>query len=123
MRLKLGVSLLLVCFASLVVAQVGSAHQAQAHRPVYVTELKIGNVLESKGVSYHGRHINIESALCSGLRYRGVRPNPYGLDRYWQFDCDLDAVNGHFYEARISTTTGPRRGYYYWHQLSIKLEF
>jgi hypothetical protein len=121
MRLKLGVSLLVVCVAGLVMAQVGSAHRAR--RPLYVTELRISNVIESKGVHYHGRHINIESALCGGLRYRGVRTNPYGLDRYWQFDCQLDGVNGHFYKARISTTTGPRRGYYYWHELSIKLEF
>ena len=122
MRLKLGVSFLAVCVASLVLAQVGSAHSA-ARRPVYVTELKISNVLESKGVYYRGRHINIENAACTGLRYKGVRTSAYGLDRYWQFDCDLDAVNSHIYEARMSTTTGPRHGYWYWHQLSTKLEF
>ena len=122
MRLKLGVSFLAVCVASLALAQVGSAHSA-ARRPFYVSELKISNVLESKGVYYRGRHINVESALCSGLRYKGVRTSQYGLDRYWQFDCQLDAVNGHFYKARLSTTTGPRHSYWYWHTLSIKLEF
>jgi hypothetical protein len=122
MRLKLGVSTLLVCVASLVMAQVGAAQQERV-RPYYVTELKIGNVLESKGVFYRGRHLNIENAACTGLRYKGVRTSEFGLDRFWWFDCDLDAVNSHIYTAKVKTTTGQRRGYWYWHVMSVKKEF
>jgi hypothetical protein len=123
MRRRPGVSLLLaVCVASLVTAEASSAAR-QGYRPYYVTELKIGNTIESHGVYVRGRHVNIENALCTGLRYKGVRTSAFGLDRFWQFDCDLEAVNGHFYTARVSTTTGKKPGYWYWHFLSMKVEF
>jgi len=114
-------SLLAVVVAALTLTVTGSAQSSYAH--AYVDELTLGHAIESRGVYYGAKHVNIENAACTGLRYLGVQTSAYGLDKFWRFQCDLDAVNNHIYTAQISTTTGPRAGYFYWHLLSIKKEF
>src|SRR5690348_14104986 len=87
---------------------VGSASAATAsQRPYYITEMKMSNTLESRGIFYNGRRLPVDSALCLGLRRFGVRTSTYGLDRYWHFKCDVNAANGHFYEASVKTLAKP----------------
>jgi hypothetical protein len=89
----------------------------------YIDELTVSNSLEAHGVYYGARHVAIDNASCLGLRRYGVHTSAYGLDKFHRFKCDLNGANNHFYTAQISTTTGPKRGYWYWHVLSVKRDF
>ena len=94
-----------------------------SYGPYYTDELSVSNSLEAHGVFYHYRHIAIDNASCLGLRRYGVKPDTYGLDKFHRFKCDLDSAGSHIYIAQVSTTTGPKAGYWYSHVLSITKEF
>lgn len=112
---------LCVIGAALIGAGAGVARMS--YGPYYIDELSVSNAIESHGVYYRNRHVAIDNASCLGLRRYGVQPDAYGLDKFHRFKCDLDSADSHFYSVEVSTTTGPRSGYWYTHQISIKKDF
>ena len=83
----------------------------------------MSQTLEARGAYYSGHKLAIDNAFCSGLRRYGVRTSAYGLDKYWRFKCSLIGSDEHSYTAQVSTTNGPKRGYIYWHFLSVQRDF
>jgi hypothetical protein len=72
-------------------------------------------------VSYGYRHWNVDSAACSGLRRYGVRPNAYGLDKFWRFKCDVITSSDRFATAWVRTTRDSQ--YIYWHIDRLRFSF
>jgi hypothetical protein len=71
-------------------------------------ETTVENDLESHGIARADfprvlrRHLNIDSALCIGLRRYGTRLSDDGYTtEYKRFKCTLDASNGHIYTATV----------------------
>lgn len=94
-----------------------------AYAHYYIDELAVSNALERFGFTYGGRKIPVDNAFCSGLRRYGARASEYGLDKFWRFKCTATSASNRFYTVQASTTTGPHRGYIYYHWLSAKLDF
>jgi hypothetical protein len=71
-------------------------------------ETTIENGLESHGIARAAfprvlhRHLNVDSALCIGLRRYGTKLSDDGFTTtYKRFKCTLDASNGHLYAATV----------------------
>ena len=124
MKLKAKLVMVLAVAISIVAVGVSSAEAASTGwYHYYQDELTVSNSIESHGFVYHGRHIAVDNAFCTGLRRYGVESSEFGLDKFWRFNCDADAANGHFYTLHVSTTHGPKAGYWYLHVLSSSLSF
>jgi hypothetical protein len=119
MRLRQAIVLAL---AGAALSAVPATEAATSWSHYYIDELTVDNTLESKGIEYHSRHIAVDNASCLGLRRYGVRTSDY-QDTYWRFRCDVNGADNHFYDVQVSTTNGPRSGYWYWHFLSVKQLF
>ena len=119
--------LLVLVAAMLALAVTAGVAPAQStgsqYARAYVDELWISQTIEARGAYYKSRKLAVDSALCSGLRRYGVRTSAYGLDKFWRFKCNLFGADEHSYTAHVSTTTGPKRGYIYWHFLSVRRDF
>src|ERR1043166_7647311 len=102
---------------------VAPAGAGTAYSRYFIDELKISNTLEKQGVSWGQHRIPVDTASCTGLRRYGVKASEYGLDRFWRFRCDVAGANDHYYDVQVSVTKGPKPGWWYWHQLSIRREF
>ncbi len=89
----------------------------------YIDELSVSNAMEKSGIYYNGSHRNVDTASCIGLRRYGVRPDTYGLDKFHRFKCDADGADSHIYTVQVSTTSGPKRGWWYSHYLSVTRDF
>lgn len=90
--------------------------------PFYVDQNTIDTKLETEGFAYKHRHVDIYSALCLGLRRRGVRTSETGSVMYWRFKCDVLGTNARFYTLNVSTTL-ELDNYWYRHILSARLEY
>jgi hypothetical protein len=124
MKLAAGISLAVISLATAQGALPSSTGTVEAnYTRYYVDELKIGNAIEEDGIRWNSRRRAIDTASCMGLRRYGVRTSAYGLDKYWRFKCDLIGADDHWYTAQVSTTNGPKPGYWYWHVLSIRRDF
>jgi hypothetical protein len=62
---------------------------------------EISDALEADGVVYLGRHKDIDSAICLGLRRYGVRKVNY-MDQFHVLKCSLNGADGHWYTARVT---------------------
>lgn len=89
-------------------------------KPFYADELTVSNNIEEKQVI--GR-AHIQNAYCQGQRWRGVKTDGYGLDRFTYFACTLNATDGHTYSGVLHTSAAARRGYYNWKWLSLKKDY
>lgn len=108
--------------AAVAAVGVSSSPAAQPYGPYYVDQNTISDKLEAKGFAYSRAHVNVESALCVGVRRFGSRTSETGSTVYWRFKCDVVATDEHYYTLQISTTLGPNN-YWYWHVLSARLEY
>jgi hypothetical protein len=87
----------------------------------YTDELVVGNHFEAKGFTWGGRHHDVDTGVCSGLRRYGVQPNDYGLDKFWVFNCDAFTSDGSDYTLRVWTTVTGR--YHAFFVKSVSKEF
>jgi hypothetical protein len=67
--------------------------------------------------------VNVESALCIGVRRRGFRISENGGVLYWRFTCDVVGVNDHYYTVQTSSTASTNSDGWYWHILAVRLEY
>ena len=100
----------------------GHASRASGYAPLYVQVFTINYAIWQIGLTYRGRHVDVENASCLGLaRYgiwRGASPNE---NAYWRFRCEARSSNGAFYSVAVSTTRGPSAaGCLNWHEVSIR---
>jgi hypothetical protein len=102
---------------------VGSSAGARSDYPYYVDQLTIDTTLEANGFRHNYRHVEVYSALCLGLRRRGVRTSQSGAILYWRFKCDVVGVSEHYYTLQVSTTAPRNSDGWYLHILSARLEY
>lgn len=89
------------CFAT-----TASASSATTYR-WYVDEIVPGNHFEAKGFTWGGRHHDVDSGFCSGLRRYGVQTSAYGLDKFWVFNCTVFTSNNEDWTLKVwATQTG-----------------
>jgi len=105
-------ALAMLITAALMLTSTASA--SAYYRPYYMDELKISNNIERWGFRDNGKHVNVDSAFCSGLRRFGVRTDYYGLDKFWHFDCTVDVSDGTFYDMKIKTLRHPGSRRWIW---------
>ena len=75
----------------------------------YAREAAVAKAIASQGITYDGRHKDIDRARCLGLRLYGVQRSG-SLDSYNRLKCDLTGADRHVYEAQVlivrSSSTG-----------------
>jgi hypothetical protein len=97
-----------------------SASAAQNYAPYYTDETAVENQLETAGVTFKARHINIDAASCIGLRRYGVIPARGGYsDLFHRFSCITAGPNNATHTIQVSITYGPKRGKGYMHVLTV----
>lgn len=122
-RIALGTAVMLAASGLLAIPAVSAVMPTGdvAYGQQYVDELFVSNGLEQQGIVYLGRKVAIDNASCIGLRRYGVKTSSDGFtDTFWRFRCNADGANGHIYDVQLSTTSGPKATYIYWHFLSVK---
>jgi hypothetical protein len=99
------------------VPSMASAHGLYAH--YYLRAHTLDDRLKSKGIVYRSGHVTVDTAACLGLPLYGARMSG-SHQTFWRFRCEINSTDGHLFDSRVSTTTGPQRGRWYWHLLSVK---
>lgn len=107
---------------SLTSAEVATGRSV-AYRHFYVQEIAVENNLTRYGITYLRRQVNVDTALCTGLRRYGSTLDPYGGPMFWRFRCDAYSANNHDYDVQVSSTRGPNPHLWYVHILSVKLAY
>ena len=102
---------------------ISASAAARPDVPHYIEQVNADTTLETRGFRHNDRHVNVYSALCLGLRTRGFRVSESGALLYWRFKCDAVGVNEHYYTLQVSTTAPKNSDGWYWHVLSVKLEY
>jgi hypothetical protein len=111
---------LVIAFAATCVAS-SAAEPSDAR--YFVTQYDISTRLEARGFPYEARHVDVDTAICIGLRPYGVRRTESGARTFWRFSCDIVGANDHYYTVRVSTTLGADGNHWYWHILSTRRDY
>ncbi len=97
---------LTLAIAALLLTPTASAQPSSTLAKYYITSLTLSDSLETKGLTFPGGRILIDTAFCTGLRRYGVRGPRYD-EKFHRFKCNFTSSANHTYVLYARITAAP----------------